>query len=214
MAGSGYASYDDAHDVKYGEPFPVPLIVANASTLESYGRIVEDFDKEEVWITTWPQLGSRPICPGSGNQGGITSGAFWYKWEGDLIKAKNDAVGGDYVTGRLPAGMDPSKRTHVLVREANYHPDGGQVFYPQDHTPFVMLLALPGDDIKLEDFVAFYCDGSFGVQIKAGIWHQPVYPITDEAVFQGKQGKVHACVAVDTAEEFGKYLKVPLVLDF
>ena len=53
-----------------------------------------------------------------------------------------------------------------MTREANYHPDGGQVFFPVTKEPFVLLLALPGDDIKLEDFVAFYCDGSCGVQIK------------------------------------------------
>ena len=202
--------YDDAHDSKYAEPFEVPILVANSDTLKKFGRTVEDFDKEEVWITTWPQLGSRPICPGTGNEGGVASGEYCFKWEGDLLKGKNHAVGREYVTGRLPAGMDTSKRTHVLVRDLNYHPDGGQVFFPQDKTAFVLLLALPGDEIKLEDFVAFYCDGTFGVQIKAGIWHQAAYPIRNEAVFKNKQGKVHACVVVDTAIEFGRYLKVPL----
>ncbi len=65
--------------------------------------------------------------------------------------------------GRLEKGADQKKRDFVLTREANYHPDGGQVFYPKKGAAFVLLLALPGDDIKLEDFVAFYCDGSCGV---------------------------------------------------
>ena len=69
-----------------------------------------------------------------------------------------------YYSGRLEKGADPHNRKFVLVREANYHPDGG--FYPVTKKPFVLLLALPGDDIKLEDFVAFYCDGTCGVQIK------------------------------------------------
>ena len=68
--------------------------------------------------------------------------------------------------GRLEKGANPHNRKFVLTREANYHPDGGQVFFPVTKEPFVLLLALPGDDIKLEDFVAFYCDGSCGVQIK------------------------------------------------
>ena len=76
--------------------------------------------------------------------------------------------------------------------------------------PFIALLGLPGDDIKPEDFKAFYFDGSAGLQIYADIWHQPLYPVTDEAVFQGKQGAVHACVVVDTVDEFGKWLLVPL----
>ena len=58
------------------------------------------------------------------------SGDFEYRWEGDLLKAINKAVpDGDYVTGRLPSDVTPQRRTHVLTREANYHPDGGQVVY-------------------------------------------------------------------------------------
>ena len=140
------------------------------------------------------------------------SGNFTYKWIGDQCTAVNEAVGGDYVTGRLPSNVSPTNRTHVLVREANYHPDGGQVFFPRDGNAFVALLALPTDDIKMENFQAFYFDGSFGVQIHADIWHQPVYPISNEATFLGKQGAVHACVAVDTVEEFSRYLLVPLTM--
>ncbi len=65
--------------------------------------------------------------------------------------------------GRLEKGADPTQRDYVLTREANYHPDGGQVFYPEKRAAFVLLLALPGDDVKLQDFRAFYCDGSCGV---------------------------------------------------
>jgi ureidoglycolate hydrolase len=59
-----------------------------------------------------------------------------------------------------------------------------------DHDPFVALLALPGDDIKAEDFVAFYFDGSFGVQIHADIWHQQVYPISDRAELSKKTSSI------------------------
>jgi hypothetical protein len=52
------------------------------------------------------------------------------------------------IAGRLPTGVAFDNRTHVLVREANYHPDGGQVFFPRDKDPFIALLALPGDDIN------------------------------------------------------------------
>ncbi len=202
--------YSDALDPKYKEPHPVPIVDASEETLKDYGRLVWDFDSEEVWIETWPQPGWRPVQKGTGNEGGIVSGNFDYWWEGEYLKAQNHAVGRKYITGRLPADVKPSKRTYVLVRDINYHRDGGQVFYPRDNTPFVMLLALPGDNVKLEDFVAFYCDGSFGVQIKPNIWHQGVYPIADQAVYLGKQGKVHACIVSDTADEFGRYLSIPL----
>ncbi|XP_052762513.1 uncharacterized protein LOC128205116 [Mya arenaria] len=207
---SGYASYDDALDPKYGEPFPVPVVMATKEALKGYGTIVTTYDETKVEITPWPVKGWRKLCPNTGTLGGECSGDFLYKWIGDQCTAINKAVGGNYVIGRLPSNVSPSNRTHVLVREANYHPDGGQVFYPVNKDPFIALLALPGDDIKLEDFVAFYFDGSFGVQIHADIWHQPVYPINDEATFVGKQGAVHACVAVDTVDEFSKYLLVPL----
>lgn len=207
---SGYASYDDALNPKYGEPFLVPIIQATEETLKGYGTIVTDFEKTKIEITPWPVKGWRQLCANTGTLGGECSGDFSYKWEGDQCHAINNAVGGVYVTGRLPKNVSPTNRTHVLVREANYHPDGGQVFFPKKNNPFVALLALPGDDIRMEDFVAFYFDGSFGVQIHADIWHQPVYPVCDEAVFLGKQGAVHACVAVDTVDEFGKYLLVPL----
>jgi ureidoglycolate lyase/seryl-tRNA synthetase len=48
------------------------------------------------------------------------------------------------------------------------------------------------------------------VHIDAGVWHQPVFPIADRAVFDDKQGRVHACVSVDFVAEFGGYLEVRL----
>ncbi|XP_060587685.1 uncharacterized protein LOC132743176 [Ruditapes philippinarum] len=204
------ASYDEAHDPKYGDPFPVPIVMATTETLKGYGKIVTDFENEEVEITPWPVQGWRKLCPGTGTLGGLIHDELTYKWVGDQSLFTDGTEDGDFITGRLPKHVSPADRTHVLVREANYHPDGGQVFYPKNKDPFVALLALPGDDIKLEDFVAFYFDGTFGVQIHADIWHQPIYPIRDASVIRGKQGAVHACVAMDTVKEFGKFLLVPL----
>jgi hypothetical protein len=51
----------------------------------------------------------------------IVCGDFEYEWRGDECTAVNNAVGGHYVTGRLPTGVTFDNRTHVLVREANYH---------------------------------------------------------------------------------------------
>ena len=55
---SGYASYADAMNPKYGDPFPVPIVKATEDTLKDYGRIVRDFYKEKVEITPWPVKGS------------------------------------------------------------------------------------------------------------------------------------------------------------
>jgi ureidoglycolate hydrolase len=99
----------------------------------------------------------------------------------------------------------------VLVREANAHPDGGQVFFPKSKEAFVALLAPPGDEVHVEDFKAFYFDGSCGLQIFPDVWHQPLYPVCDEASFLGKQGAVHACKLFDSVVEFGKWMRVPLL---
>ena len=170
----------------------------------------------EVEIVTWPAPGWRPVVPGTGNEGGITAGEFTFERRGELMIARNHAVDGHYVTGWFadPATasetQEPADMSRLLVREANYHPDGSQVFYPRNGVPFVALLALPGDDITPSDFVAFYCDGSFGINSHPGVWHQPIFPLRCPAVFDDKQGKVHACIAVDFVVEFQRYLAVPL----
>ena len=71
---SGSPSYDDVHDPKYGKPYKVPMVVASDETLKGYGKIVRDFDKEEVEITPWPVSGSRKLSPGTGAMVGIMGG--------------------------------------------------------------------------------------------------------------------------------------------
>ena len=71
-------------------------------------------------------------------------------------------------------------------------------------------LALPGDDVTPQQFVAFYCDGSRGLYIHPGIWHEGVFPLRPGRFFV-RQGRVHARVSVDFAREFGCLLRVPLV---
>mgnify|MGYP001241881405 FL=1 len=73
------------------------------------------------------------------------------------------------------------------------------------------MLAKAGDDVRPESFVAFRCDGSFGIQILPGVWHQPAAPVGPRMVIDNKQGKVHACVDFDALAEFGTYLEVPVV---
>ena len=122
-----------------------------------------------MWVEPWPVHGKRPLHPGTGKAGNIVQGRVENHWDGDLCKQTNKSrPDGNYTLGRLAATSSPSNRNHVMCRGLNYHPDGGQVFYPTAGNAFVMLLALPGDDVKLEDFVAFYFDGSCGMQIKTG----------------------------------------------
>jgi len=57
--------YADAHD----QPsLMVPVIRATPETLVGFGRLVPDYDTEDVIRATWPKAGWRPIAPGTGNQ--------------------------------------------------------------------------------------------------------------------------------------------------
>ena len=55
-------------------------------------------------------------------------------------------------------------------------------------------LALPGDDVTPEDFVAFYVDAGQGIYIHPNIWHEGVFSLAEKASFYDEQGKVHARV--------------------
>ena len=192
----------------------VPLKIATEEVVRDYGRLVPDFEKEEVWIETWPKQGWREVAPGSGNHGGITEGDYVYDWKDGLLEAKNRAVGMGFTIARVATGVSDSHRTHAVSWEFNYHPDSGQVFFPRNKSPFVALLALPGDDVKPEDFVGLYFDGSCGFQLKPNVWHQAMLPLSNTAEFKNKQGRVFACVPVDMVKEFGMFLRVPLMKEF
>jgi len=107
-------------------------------------------------------------------------------------------------------GSASVERNQVLLWHMNYHPDGGQLFFPLDAKPFVVPVAMPGDDFAPEKVVALWCDGSRGLYIHPNIWHEGVFPATDEQRFLDRQGRVHARVSCDIGKEFGVYLSVPL----
>jgi ureidoglycolate lyase/seryl-tRNA synthetase len=194
----------------------VRQVIADAASLKGYGSLVRDFATAPVEIVTWPQPGWRPIVPGTGNEGGIVEDSFEMVRRGEVQHAVNHAVGRSYITGWFadPAtareNRTPRDTSRIFTHEANYHPDGGQVFFPRDGAAFVALLAKAGDDVGPDDFVAFLCDGSFGIHIDPGVWHQPMFPVGPSARFDDKQGRVHACIAVNFVSEFGCYLEVPL----
>lgn len=199
-----------------------PLVAASNESLAGYGYLVDDFASAEIEIVRWPALGRRPVDPDTGDQGGTTEGIFEFWWEGSVMRGRNNAVDDQYVLGWSADGAAPdwARATgsamkggdgpQILLRHANYHPDGGQLFFSTDGTPFVTPLALPGDDVTPGDFVTFYCDGSKGLYIHPGIWHEAVFPIAERANFHDRQGRVHARVSVDFDNEFGIYLSVPL----
>jgi hypothetical protein len=192
------------------------LVLATAESLAGYGSLVEDPENFPIEIVRWPAQGWRPIDENTGDQGGVAEGLFEFCWKGATLYARNNAVGDSYLFGwstwpeEAAASTAGRQRERALIWRANYHPDGGQLFYPLDRRGFVVPLALPGDDVTPERFVTFYCDGARGLYLHPNVWHGAVVPLADEARFLDRQGRVHARVSVNFVKEFGCYLGAPL----
>ena len=194
----------------------MPLVRATRENLAGFGEIVTDPYAHDVGIVPWPAQGWRPIDAGTGDQGGHRDGIFRFWWEGERLYGENEAVQDRYLLGWskdpdvASADTETPDRSQLLIWHANYHPDGAQLFYPLDATPFVAALAKPGDDMTPADWTAFYCDGSAGICIHPGVWHEAIMPLAETGRFYDKQGKVHARVGCDFNKEFGVFLGVPL----
>jgi ureidoglycolate lyase len=190
-----------------------PLVLASDESLKGYGCLVDDPRNFPIEIVRWPAQGWRPVDANSGDQGGVTEGLFEFWWKGETLYARNNAVGDSYLFGwsNWPEEAKPEGgvRERALIWRANYHPDGGQLFYPLKGQSFVVPLALPGDDVTPEKFTTFRSDGR-GLYIHPGVWHGAFVPLDDHAEFLDRQGRVHARVSVDFAKEFGCYLAAPL----
>jgi hypothetical protein len=191
------------------------VVDATPATLEGYGFLVDDPASCKVEIVRWPAQGSRPVDPDTGDEGGTTEGTFISEWQGDILFGRNDAVDGHYILayGEDPGRADPGHvrdPRRILLWHANYHPDGGQLFFPLDRKPFLVPLALPGDDIAPAKFVCFRFDGHQGLYIHPNIWHEGVFATRGTQRFFDRQGAVHARVSVDFAREFGCLLEAPI----
>ncbi len=116
----------------------VPLVRATPQSLHGCGELVADRRDFEVEIVPWPLAGWRRLDPGTGVEGGTTSGHFEFAWQGDLLYGRNEAVDGHYLFGwscdpeQASAENPAPDRSQILLWHANYHPDGGQLFFPSD----------------------------------------------------------------------------------
>jgi ureidoglycolate hydrolase len=191
------------------------VVPATTDALRCYGFLVDEPDQCQLEIVRWPAQGTRPIDLDSGDQAGTRDGIFVSEWRGDILYGSNEAVGGEYILGysELPelARTDHAAAPRrVMLWHANYHPDGGQLFFPLDRRPFYVPLALPGDDVTPERFICFRFDGRQGLYIHPNIWHEGVFSLGGTQRFFDRQGAVHARVSVEFAKEFGCLLEAPI----
>ncbi len=194
----------------------MPIVDATPAALKDYGCLVDEPEEYRIEIVPWPAQGRRPVDAGTGDQGGVKQGIFISEWRGDILYGSNDAVDGRYILAYAQA-PELARTDHtnaprrMLLWHANYHPDGGQLFFPEHDQPFYVPLALPGDDITPERFVCFRFDGEQGLYIHPNIWHEGVFAIKGTQRFFDRQGAVHARVSVDFAREFGCLLEAPIL---
>ena len=173
----------------------MPVVDATPSTLEGYGHLVDDPGRCRIEIVRWPSLDTRPVDAGTRDQGDTTEGVFLSEWRGDVLYGRNKAVDGHYILAyaeppELARENHTDRSRRMMLWHANYHPDGGQLFFPLERRPFYVPLALPGDDITPQKFTCF----RFGSTQR----------------FFDKQGAVHARVSVDFPREFGCLLEAPI----
>ena len=218
----GAAKEFDPDDVAYipttgvSKVFETSLVPVTAESIKGYGHIVESPKDFPIEILRWPAQGWRPVDDNSGDQGGVTEGIFEFWWKGDTLFARNNAVGDNYEFGwscfpeKASREGPANSRDKLITWKANYHPDGGQLFYPLDGQTFIVPMALPGDDVTPRDFKAFLCEGGRGLYMHPSIWNGAVVPLADHCRFLDRQGRVHARISVDFAKEYGGYLSVPL----
>jgi hypothetical protein len=193
------------------------LVKATPENLKGYGLLVDDYKNFPLEIVTWPKNSGRPIDAGTGNQAGTKNGIFEFWWEGDFFFGRNNAVNDEYLLGWAVNPGEAKRETlydsvpdKILLWHSNYHPDGGQLFFPLDGSPYVVPLALPGDDVTPDKFVSFYFEGDRGLYIHPNVWHEGIFPVSKKAKFYDAQGSVHARVSCNFPEEFKVFLEVPL----
>ena len=192
----------------------IPVLDATDENLKGFGQLVDDYHNFEIEIVQWPAQGWRSVDAGTGDEGGTTRGNFNACWQGQVLYGRNDAVSGKYVLGWSDNPKNATTHgnqvpSRVLLWHCNYHPDGGQLFFPLDGNSFMVPLAQPGDDVSPQDFTAFRFDGTKGLYIHPSVWHEGVFPLNGSGNFYDEQGRVHARVSVNFAREFGVFLNVP-----
>jgi hypothetical protein len=152
----------------------VPVVEGTTGALDGYGHTFDDPAEVQVEIVRWPAGGWRPVDPDTGDEGGTVEGVFDAFWDGPTLRALNSAVGGEYVLAEAagpPVDTEPWAGGFT-IGHLNYHPDGGQLFFPLDPGAFV-------------------------------------FPLVPRQRFLDRQGRVHARVSVEFADEFGCRLLIP-----
>ncbi len=71
----------------------------------------------------------------------------------------------------------------ILIHMMERHPLASQAFIPLHKTPFLIVVALPGERVGPESLFAFVTNGRQGVNYARGVWHFPLIGLREEQDF-------------------------------
>ena len=189
--------------------YNVPLKRLNSQNALGLGVVFTDIENAKIELCKWPTSGKRPLIS-KGGYGNVIEEEFRVYWKGSTIfsAGHQNARGGP---GGKIISEPESNSKYLLVNWLSAHLDAGEAFMPKNGEPSIFLLAPPKEDVKPEDFVALYSDGSCGISIHPGVWHtNPLSLSEKEVVYQRKQGSIYATTDCVLTKEHNTWLKVPL----
>ncbi|MDY6803080.1 MAG: hypothetical protein SXA11_04645 [Cyanobacteriota bacterium] len=189
--------------------YEVPLKRLNSQNARGLGSVFTEFEDAKIELCKWPALGKRPLIS-KGGFGTVLEEEFKVYWRGSTMfsAGHQNARGG--VTGKVISEPESNSK-YVLLHWLSAHLDAGEAFIPKNGEPSIFLVAPPKEDVKPEDFVALYSDGSCGISIDPGVWHTTPLSLGEkEVVYKRKQGSIYATIDCFLLKECNTWLKIPL----
>lgn len=166
----------------------VPLKQLTPENAEGFGEVIGSLDEVQ------------PVV----REGEMVQERMEMRRRDDELYFTNHAVGDEGVVATVVDGA-------ARVSHVNFHADATQAFIGADRRPTVFLLAKPTENLRPEDFVAFYSDGSVGMSMFPDVWHTSPLPVEGSQSYENMQGNGyhHATVAHDFLDD-DVVLEVPL----
>ncbi|NES21547.1 MAG: hypothetical protein F6K41_22115 [Symploca sp. SIO3E6] len=189
--------------------YEVPLKRLNSKNTQGLGVVFTEFEDVTIELCPWPTQGQRPLIA-QGGYSTVLEEEFKVYWQNAtmLSAGHQNARGG--ATGKIVSDRETNSK-HIMVNWLSAHLDAGEAFIAKNGEPGIFLLAPPKEDVKPEDFVAFYSDGSCGISIHPGVWHTtPISLSKQEVVYKRKQGSIYATIDCVLTKEHNTWLKIPL----
>lgn len=189
--------------------YEVPLKKPNSKNLQGLGVVFTEFENAKIELCKWPTSGKRPLIS-KGGYGTVLEEEFRVYWQGATVLSAGHQNARGGVTGKIVSDPETNSK-YVLVNWLSAHLDAGEAFISKNGEPGIFLFAPPKEDVKPEDFVAFYSDGSSGISIHPGVWHTtPISLCEKEVVYKRKQGSIYATIDCVLTKEHNTWLKIPL----